>query len=106
MSDARDRSRKWVGELYDRHAAALYRYAVMILADPAAASDAVQQVFVGLMRGGRVSLESEARYLRRGVRNECFSMLRARRRTPLDSNPAILESVPGADDRPDERIAL
>ena len=32
--------------LYDRLGGPLYRYAVMILADPSGAADAVQQVFV------------------------------------------------------------
>ena len=70
-----------IGELYDRFAAGLYRYALMILADPAAAGDAVQQVFVALLRLDR-SIESDERYLRRAVRNECYSTLRRRQRDP------------------------
>ena len=34
-----------IARLYDRHAAGLHRYAVMVLADHALAEDAVQQVF-------------------------------------------------------------
>lgn len=32
-------TREWLGDLYDRHAAALFRYAVMILADREAAAE-------------------------------------------------------------------
>jgi DNA-directed RNA polymerase specialized sigma24 family protein len=39
-----------VAHLFDAHGAALYRYAVMLLADPSAAEDALQQVFAALLR--------------------------------------------------------
>jgi DNA-directed RNA polymerase specialized sigma24 family protein len=59
---------------YDRHAAGLYRYAAMVLADPAAAADVVQQVFFAMWRtSGATSIVDTERYLRRAVRNECFS---------------------------------
>jgi RNA polymerase sigma-70 factor (ECF subfamily) len=96
-----------IGRLYDRFAAPLYRYAVVILADRAAAADAVQQVFVTLLRGRGAERRSDAMYLRRAVRNECYSMLRRRRRdllSPADS--PILEAVAAEDDRPDERLAI
>ena len=97
---------EWIGQLYDRYGAALYRYAVMVLADPAAASDAVQTVFVAVLRR-RSAPEHDERYLRRAVRNECFSMLRQRRRNRIDGvDGAILEAVAGNDDRPDDRLAL
>ena len=69
---------EWIGPLYDRFAAGLYRYAVMVLADPAAASDAVQEVFAGIIdRLPRI--DDAEHYLRRAVRNECYSTLRRRR---------------------------
>jgi hypothetical protein len=40
-----ERATPWIVELYDRHGAALYRYAVMLLADPAAAADAGYSVY-------------------------------------------------------------
>ena len=43
-------SDEWIGQVYDRYGAALYRYAVMVLADPAGAADVVQTVFVALLR--------------------------------------------------------
>jgi RNA polymerase sigma-70 factor (ECF subfamily) len=96
---------EWIGPLYDRHGASLYRYAVMVLADPAAAADVVQTVFVSLLRR-RASPEFDERYLRRATRNECFSALRKRRRDVLASAGPLLETVEGRRDRPDERIAL
>ena len=95
----------WIGPLYDRYGASLYRYAVMVLADPAAAADVVQTVFVSLLRG-RARAEVGERYLRRATRNECFSALRRRRRDVLASAAPMLETVEGRSDRPDERLAL
>jgi RNA polymerase sigma-70 factor (ECF subfamily) len=99
-------TREWLGDLYDRHAAALYRYAVMILADREAAADAVQQVFTRLV-DRRDRPQIEANYLRRAIRNECFSMLRARRRASqaADSHD-ILEAISAPNDVPEERLAI
>jgi RNA polymerase sigma-70 factor, ECF subfamily len=96
--------KEWIGPLYDRYGAALYRYAVMVLADPAAAADVVQTVFVALVRRRRVP-DSEERYLRRAVRNECFTALRRRRRDVLASATPLLEAV-ATGDRLDERLVL
>ena len=96
---------EWIGPLYDRYGASLYRYAAMVLADPAGAADVVQTVFVSLLKR-RASPEFDERYLRRATRNECFSTLRKRRRDVLASAAPILESVEGRRDRPDERLAL
>jgi RNA polymerase sigma-70 factor (ECF subfamily) len=94
-----------IGELYDRFAVGLYHYALMILADPAAAGDAVQQVFVALLRLER-SIDSDERYLRRAVHNECYSALRRRRRDPAATGGPLLDAIAATDDRPDERIAI
>lgn len=98
-------SDEWIGQLYDRYGAALYRYAVMVLADPAGAADVVQTVFVSLLRQRRRP-DFDARYLWRAVRNECFSALRKRRRDVLASASPILETVQADSDRPEERLAL
>jgi RNA polymerase sigma-70 factor (ECF subfamily) len=96
-----------IGRLYDRHAAGLYRYALMILAEPAAAADAVQQVFLAVLSREEDDLESAGHYLRRAVRNECFSVLRQRRRTVLTAVDApLLDVLSGEVDRPEERLAL
>jgi RNA polymerase sigma-70 factor (ECF subfamily) len=99
-------TREWLGALYDRHAARLYRYAVMILADRDAAGDAVQQVFTRLV-DRRDRPEIEASYLRRAIRNECFSMLRDRRRRPQASDShEILEAMSARDEMPEERLTI
>jgi len=96
-----------VGRLYDQHGASLYRYAVMLLADAAAAEDAIQQVFASLLRlAPSSSLGNDAHYLRRAVRNECYSMLRRQRARRVDESRAILERQPALDVRPDDRLAL
>jgi RNA polymerase sigma-70 factor (ECF subfamily) len=91
-----------IGRLYDQFGASLYRYALMILADPSAAADAVHDVFVAVMRGN-AALDNAGHYLRRAVRNECYSALR-KRRIAASSNDPLLEAVT-ADD-PDLRIAI
>ena len=96
---------EWIGELYERFGGSLYRYALMVLADPATAADVVQAVFVALLRRG-VFPDFDERYLRRAVRNECFSALRGRRHDVLAAATPILEAVEADRDCPDERLAL
>jgi len=96
--------RAYVGGLYDAHGATLYRYAVMLLADAIAAEDVIQQVFAALLRHD-VHLEQEAHYLRRAVRNECYSWLRTRQ-AAASVSAEILEVIPGRASDPDQRIAL
>ena len=91
-----------VGRLYRRDGASLYRYALMILADPAGAEDAIQQVFATLLAQRR-TIEAEEHYLRRAVRNECYSALRERVRQEIEA--PLLEAA-GPEGRPEERIAL
>ena len=68
------------GRLYDQYGASLYRYALLLLADQAAAEDVVQQVFASLMAAMRrnAAIDNAEHYLRRAVRNACYSMLRTR----------------------------
>lgn len=107
MSDRpRDEARALVGRLYDAHGASLYRYALMLLADPALAEDVIQQVFAAILRRPP-ELEQETHYLRRAVRNECYSHLR-RRQTDAQGDPdrALLEPAAGAGVSEDDRIGL
>ena len=69
-------------EAYEQYAADLYRYALMILADHGLAEDAVQQAFMKTMRlGERIRhIASSNGYLRAAVRNECYGILKKRRR--------------------------
>ena len=92
MSDRpRDDARALVGRLYDTYGASLYRYAVLLLADPGAAEDAVHQVFATILRRPP-RIDAEAHYLRRAVRNECYSQLRRRQRQ-REVTDALVEPV-------------
>jgi RNA polymerase sigma-70 factor (ECF subfamily) len=100
-----DDARSLVGRLYDTYGASLYRYAVLLLADPTAAEDVVQQVFVAILRQ-RPRLDEEAHYLRRAVRNECYSHLRRlRRQGEVGDDRALIEPVVEGASR-EERMAL
>lgn len=100
-----DDARSLVGRLYDTYGASLYRYAVLLLADATAAEDAVQQVFATILRQGP-RLDEEAHYLRRAVRNECYSHLRRlRKRGEVADERALVEPVVEGASR-EERIAL
>jgi RNA polymerase sigma-70 factor (ECF subfamily) len=99
-----------VGRLYVVFGASLYRYALMILADREAAEDVLQQVFVAVLAGGRARLVDPERYLRRAVRNGCYSARRERQvatRRNGGADDALLEDVPAAVPvSPDIRMAL
>jgi RNA polymerase sigma-70 factor (ECF subfamily) len=102
-----DATSDWIAQLYDRHAAGLYRYALMVLANREEAADAVHQVFTRLIDGRSDRPEAEQNYLKRAVRNECFSILRGRQRERVlvDSQP-LLDVVHAADDRIDDRLMI
>lgn len=96
------------GRLYDAHGAALYRYALMILGRHDAAEDAIQHVFTALAGSGPRRLDNEEHYLRRAVRNACYSLLRARVRGHRQAlERSIVDPVAGSPPLPEEhRIAL
>ena len=102
-SGARERA-ELVGRLYDEHGVSLFRYALMLLADHSGAEDAVQQVFAAVMRQSG-TVENAAHYLRRAVRNECYSALRRRLTHPTLAQP-LLEPIAPEPVSADERIAL
>lgn len=107
----REDLRQHLAAVYDACAAALFRYAAMLLADPAAAEDAVQQVFVKLTRRGRLDdIPALGPYLHRAVRNECYSALRRRfRMRRVVDERALLEPLPAPSQparREDVRRAL
>ncbi|HOW69413.1 MAG TPA: sigma-70 family RNA polymerase sigma factor [Phycisphaerae bacterium] len=97
-----------LADLYDRCAGELYRYALMILADPAGAEDAVHQAFYKLLRSGQNTpeLREDQAYLRVAVRNECYSMLRRGQRRTADSLSRLLEPHSGQQEDADEREAI
>jgi RNA polymerase sigma-70 factor (ECF subfamily) len=95
-----------LADLYEQHGQRLYRYALMILADAAAAEDAVQDAFcqlaVVLQRRPDVATLP---YLTTIVRNGCYGRLRRRRRSPVLEAEPLLEAA-SADAHEDERLLL
>jgi RNA polymerase sigma-70 factor (ECF subfamily) len=105
-----DHPARWIGRAYDRLGAGLFRYALMLQGDTASAADAVQQVFLALLRNSRgaESVDHEDRYLRRAIRNECFSALRRRRREPAGAGEEgpLVESMASTRDDPELRAVV
>ena len=67
----------------------------------------VHTVFLKLTKAGSGGDVESLAYLRRAVRNECYSVMRTRRRDIVVAVDApLLERVQAADDRPDEKLAL
>jgi len=103
--------RETLADVYDAWAKSMYRYALMILADHAAAEDAVQQVFMKLARmgSGMLKIDSYNGYLQQAVRRECYTILRRRQRdrqiNPSAAGP-LLEPGPGTAVNEDERLDL
>jgi DNA-directed RNA polymerase specialized sigma24 family protein len=93
----REASSDRLADLYDRFAGTLFRHAAMILADRVAAADAVHNVFLKLAKSGAAGDVEALAYLRRAVRNECYSMMRTRRRDIVVAvDGRLLEIVEGA----------
>jgi RNA polymerase sigma-70 factor, ECF subfamily len=96
--------------LYETHAGRLYRYALMILADPSAAEDVLHQVFAKLLKmNHRVEqIKLCENYLTTAVRNECYRTLEERRdkRMDIDSMKPLLEPVAPARAGDDEKEAV
>jgi hypothetical protein len=76
----RDASGDRLADLYDRFAGTLFRHAAMILADRTTAADVVHTVFLRLAKAGSGGDVEPLAYLRRAVRNECYGVMRTRRR--------------------------
>ena len=98
------------GRLYDEFGASLFRYALMILADREAAEDAVHQVFAALVLKGTRRLDQPEHYLRRAVRNACYSTWRERTAAHgrnAQRSDSLLESIPGTPGMsPEMRLAM
>jgi RNA polymerase sigma-70 factor, ECF subfamily len=67
-----------VKELYEKHGNALAAYACCCGLDFAAAEDAVQQVFLKVLRGDTSAPRLPVAYLYRAVRNASFNLRRSR----------------------------
>ena len=82
---------------------------LMIVGDGDGAEDVVHQVFVKLLAGPapRDDIRSAEAYLRRAVRNECYSWLRARHRDALEPRHAGGPSLEPVQPTPQEdRVML
>ena len=102
-----------LGSLYDAHGAAMYRHALMVLADPGAAEDAVQQVFAKLAakQGLPEGVRDPRAYLRTAVRNACYEILRRSKaqHPPLQAGPILAparDALAEEDDRREVEQAL
>jgi RNA polymerase sigma-70 factor (ECF subfamily) len=79
----------------------------MILGNREAAEDIIQQVFVVLLDRGTRHIENEESYLRRAVRNGCYSALRYQKvRQGPTVEEALLEPIPADRAGPSEEQRL
>jgi RNA polymerase sigma-70 factor (ECF subfamily) len=96
-----------LADLYKAHADRLYRYALMILADPSAAEDVLHQVFTKLLKMNHQTLQINSceNYLTTAVRNECYRTLQDRRREVVRTAP-LLEPAAPTQNNEEEREAV
>lgn len=98
-----------IAELYKAHGPRLYRYAAMLLADRAAAEDAMHDTFVQLARALRRTPDAQVSfgYLAVTLRNTCYSALRRRVRGRIrrsEDEPLIEPAAPEASE--EERMLI
>ncbi|HET9361323.1 MAG TPA: sigma-70 family RNA polymerase sigma factor, partial [Vicinamibacterales bacterium] len=94
-----------VAELYEAYGPRMYRYAVLLLADRAAAEDAIQEVFLQIARASdRSGFDVTFAYLATTVRNTCYSALRRRRRRNEVGDPVLERASPDATE--EERMMI
>jgi RNA polymerase sigma-70 factor (ECF subfamily) len=87
--DAEETGSAGLGALYDAHAAPLYRYLLTLLSDPEDAQDALQEVFLGVLRRPTgTAIENLQAYLFRAARNQALMLLRSRRNRRESPNGA------------------
>ena len=83
-----------LADLYEQYGPRLYRYALLILADTAGAEDVIQDAFCRLAATTHGATDAASlAYLTAIVRNECYSRLRRRRRSPVVAAEPLLEPV-------------
>jgi RNA polymerase sigma-70 factor, ECF subfamily len=91
--------------LYDEYGPRLYRYALLILADRAAAEDAVQEAFCNVVRLLRRQPDAATpAYLITAVRHQSYTILRQRRRVSAAAGPLLEPCAPDASE--EERLIL
>jgi len=88
--------REQVERLYEQHGAALVAYGCALSGNRAAAEDAIQQVFLNLLKTGIAEPENPRAYLYRAVRNRIFNAVRgASREAVLDAAEAWFAAPAG-----------
>jgi RNA polymerase sigma-70 factor (ECF subfamily) len=93
----------WIGRAYSQYADALHRYAIIVLANRTDAADVAHEVFAALLRKRPAKIDHLEAYLKRAVRNACYSRLRGHMRE--DASAPLLEPV-ATPDEPDVRIMI
>ena len=97
-----------VTALYQAHALSLARLALLMLGDPDAAQDVVQDAFLGLYRrwDKLTSADAAPAYLRASVLNGCRTLLKRRSRPAFHATDEPLESAEAAMMHTEEQRAL
>lgn len=86
--------------IYERYGHLLLRRCRAIVRDEAGAEDALQEVFVNLMRYGAAFRDAKAKlaWLYRVADRCCFALLDRRRRAPVPTGEATPERIDASDD--------
>jgi len=80
--------------IYDAYSGSLYRYLLALLSRAEDAEDALQEVFVGLLRRrGRGEIENLQAYLFRAARNQALTIRRRQRKRERESAAAALSWI-------------
>lgn len=105
-----------VYDWYQLYHTGLYRFALSILKDPAAAEDALQEAFVRLLCQNRLpDTEKAQAWLYRVVRNICYDILRKHKReteeteipaASIDNNWEFLDLIAPLPKKEQEILAL
>ena len=80
--------------IYDAYSGSLYRYLLALLSRAEDAEDALQEVFVGLLRRrGRGEIENLQAYLFQAARNQAVTIRRRRKKRERESAAAALSWI-------------
>lgn len=94
-----------LGALYDAYGGALYRYLLALLGSADEAEDALQEVFLGLLRRPHdVPIEQWRPYLFRAAHNQALGLLRRRQREEPLSETSWIDT--GSGDFADREFAF
>jgi RNA polymerase sigma-70 factor (ECF subfamily) len=95
-----------VEDLYRTHGPMVYRRCLFMLRDDGKALDAMQDVFVEMIRHReRLDDRAPAALLLRAATNVCLNRLRTERRRPEDRDEALLLAIAHEPDEPSRALA-